>query len=58
MGESRENVVQRIGKSGDEGIDEIVNEDPLGLDVVYVQAKKYDRDQTIGRERFSSLRAR
>jgi len=54
-GGSRENVVQRIGKSGDEGIDGIVNEDPLGLDVVYVQAKKYDRDQTIGREKIQQF---
>jgi restriction system protein len=54
-GGSRENVVQRIGKSGDEGIDGIVNEDPLGLDVVYIQAKKYDRDQTIGREKIQQF---
>ena len=54
-GGSRENVVQRIGKSGDEGIDGIVNEDPLGLDVVFVQAKKYDRDQTIGREKIQQF---
>ncbi len=54
-GGSRENVVQRIGKSGDEGIDGIVNEDPLGLDVVYIQAKKYDREATIGREKIQTF---
>ena len=54
-GGSRENVVQRIGKSGDEGIDGIVNEDPLGLDVVYIQAKKYERDSKIGREQIQSF---
>jgi restriction system protein len=30
-----------IGRSGDEGIDGIIKEDRLGLDVVYVQAKKW-----------------
>jgi restriction system protein len=54
-GGSRENVVQRIGKSGDEGIDGIVNEDVLGLDVVYIQAKRYERDKTIGRETIQSF---
>lgn len=31
-----------IGKSGDEGIDGIFKEDVLGLDVIYIQAKKWD----------------
>ncbi len=31
-----------IGRVGDEGIDGIINEDVLGLDVVYIQAKKWD----------------
>jgi restriction system protein len=30
------------GKSGDEGIDGVIREDRLGLDMVYVQAKKWD----------------
>lgn len=54
-GGSHENVVQRIGKSGDQGIDGIVNEDPLGLDVVYIQAKRYAPDATIGREVIQSF---
>ena len=57
-GGSREYVVQAIGKSGDQGIDGIVNEDVLGLDRVYIQAKRYAADDVIGRERFSSLRVR
>ena len=36
-----------IGRSGDEGIDGIIKEDRLGLDVVYVQAKKWA--STVGR---------
>jgi restriction system protein len=54
-GGSRENVVQRLGKSGDQGIDGVVNEDPLGLDVVYVQAKRYAPDNTVGRERIQQF---
>src|SRR5262249_25966525 len=49
-GGTRASVVQRRGKSGDQGIDGIVNEDPLGLDVVYIQAKRYAAENTIGRE--------
>ena len=54
-GGSRTSVVQRLRRSGDEGIDGIVNEDPLGLDVVYVQAKRYASDNTVGRERIQQF---
>jgi restriction system protein len=54
-GGSRERVVQQIGKSGDEGIDGIVNEDVLGLDVVDIQAKRYKPDQTIGRKKIQQF---
>ena len=30
-----------VGRSGDEGIDGIINQDPLGLEKVYVQAKRW-----------------
>lgn len=54
-GGSRASVIQKLGKSGDEGIDGVVNEDPLGLDVVYIQAKRYAADNTIGRERIQQF---
>tara|TARA_R110002096_G_scaffold81606_8_gene190175 strand:+ start:408 stop:1304 length:897 start_codon:yes stop_codon:yes gene_type:complete len=38
---------ERLGKSGDGGIDGIINEDVLGLDIVYLQAKRYARENTI-----------
>lgn len=38
----------RVGKAGDEGIDGIITRDKLGLDVMYVQAKKW-KDATVGR---------
>jgi restriction system protein len=54
-GGNRGHVVERLRRSGDEGIDGIVNEDPLGLDVVYVQAKRYGAENTIGRERIQQF---
>ncbi len=48
-GGSRKDAGQALGRSGDEGVDGIINEDPLGLDVVYVQAKRYQPGNTIGR---------
>ncbi len=39
----------RIGRSGDGGIDGVIKEDPLGLDAVYIQAKRYARDNKVGR---------
>lgn len=40
-GGSREEAAKVTKKSGDEGIDGIINEDRLGLDVIYVQAKRW-----------------
>ncbi|MCH7483565.1 MAG: restriction endonuclease [Chloroflexi bacterium] len=40
-GGSRQDAGQAVGRSGDDGIDGIINEDKLGLDVVYVQAKRW-----------------
>jgi restriction system protein len=54
-GGTRSSVMQRLGKSGDQGIDGVVNEDPLGLDVVYIQAKRYAPDNTVGRERIQQF---
>jgi restriction system protein len=46
-GGSRKDAGQAIGASGDEGIDGIIKEDRLGLDVVYIQAKRWEG--TVGR---------
>jgi len=46
-GGSMKDAGEAIGKSGDEGIDGIIKEDPLGLDTIYLQAKRHDA--TIGR---------
>ena len=41
-GGTRKDAGKAIGKSGDGGIDGIINEDRLGLDVIYIQAKKWE----------------
>jgi restriction system protein len=46
-GGSRREAGEAIGRAGDEGIDGIINEDRLGLDVIYLQAKKWEG--TVGR---------
>jgi restriction system protein len=46
-GGSREEAGEAIGRSGDEGIDGTINEDRLGLDIIYLQAKKWEG--TVGR---------
>ena len=46
-GGSRQDAGQALGRSGDEGIDGVINEDHLGLDVIYVQAKRWEN--TVGR---------
>ena len=38
-----------LGKVGDGGIDGIIHQDKLGLDVVYIQAKRYAPHNTVGR---------
>lgn len=46
-GGSRQDAGRAIGKSGDGGIDGIIKEDTLGLDAIYIQAKRWDG--TVGR---------
>jgi restriction system protein len=48
-GGSRREAARAVGKSGDGGIDGIIDEDRLGLDVIYIQAKKWSTDHSIGR---------
>lgn len=37
-------LIEHAGKSGDGGIDGIISQDPLGLDRIYLQAKRYAPD--------------
>lgn len=48
-GGSHRNAARAVGKSGDAGIDGIIDEDRLGLDNIYIQAKKWEPDNTVSR---------
>lgn len=45
-GGSRKDAGEALGRSGDEGIDGIIKEDPLGLDIIYLQAKRWENSVT------------
>ena len=47
-GGTHENAARAVGKSGDDGIDGIIDEDKLGLDSIYIQAKRYQLNSKIG----------
>lgn len=49
MGYGRAGSVERTSASGDAGVDGIISQDPLGLDRIYVQAKRYAEDRAIDR---------
>lgn len=49
-GGSREDAAQHLGKSNDEGIDGRINQDPLGLDQIMVQAKRYKPENVVDRK--------
>ena len=48
-GGSHKNAAEQLGRSGDGGVDGVINEDVLGLDRVYVQAKCYGPNTSVGR---------
>ncbi|MEW5552152.1 restriction endonuclease [Peribacillus frigoritolerans] len=48
-GGSVKDAGRAIGKSGDEGIDGIIKEDVLGLDMIYLQAKRWKKESTVSR---------
>jgi restriction system protein len=52
-GGSLKDAGQAVGKSGDGGIDGIIKEDKLGLDVIHVQAKRWQN--TVGRPEIQSF---
>ncbi len=48
-GGSIKDAGKAIGKSGDEGIDGTIKEDKLGLDIIYIQAKRWKPGNIVGR---------
>lgn len=47
-GGTSENAGKAIGKSGDDGVDGVIDQDPLGVDQIYIQAKRYAEGNNIG----------
>lgn len=58
-GGSSTDAGRAIGQSGDDGVDGVIDQDPLGVDQIYVQAKRYAEGNLVGsgaiREFFGSL---
>jgi restriction system protein len=58
-GGSLEGAGRSLGKSGDGGVDGVIDQDALGLDRVYIQAKRYQSGNAVGaaqiRDFFGSL---
>ncbi|MFP1632916.1 restriction endonuclease [Zhengella sp. ZM62] len=48
-GGSHRNAAEQLGRSGDGGVDGVINEDRLGLDRIYVQAKRYAEENSVSR---------
>lgn len=48
-GGSMKDAGKALGKSGDEGIDGTIKEDRLGLDIIYIQAKRWRPGNVVGR---------
>jgi restriction system protein len=55
MGYGHAGRVERTSATGDAGIDGIISQDPLGLDRIYVQAKRYETDKVIHRPTIQSF---
>lgn len=54
-GQGRDELAQVLGGSGDGGVDGVVHQDPLGLDRVYIQAKRYKEGNPVGPEAINSF---
>src|SRR3546814_3996354 len=52
-------AVRSLGRSGDDGVDGVIDQDELGLDRVYIQAKRYAAGNSVSsgavRDFFGSL---
>tara|TARA_R110001583_G_scaffold18601_1_gene73822 strand:+ start:10685 stop:11623 length:939 start_codon:yes stop_codon:yes gene_type:complete len=46
-GGTEEGTAHALGKSGDNGVDGVINQDPLGVDQIYIQAKRYKQGSNI-----------
>lgn len=54
-GSSHADAAQRLGRTGDGGVDGVIDQDRLGLDRIYVQAKRYAPHVSVGRPEVQSF---
>jgi restriction system protein len=47
-GGSSDEAGRALGRSGDDGVDGVIDQDPLGVDQIYVQAKRYGEGNNVG----------
>lgn len=47
-GGSTEEAGRPLGRSGDDGVDGVIDQDPLGVDQIYIQAKRFGENNNIG----------
>ena len=47
-GGASEDAGRALGRSGDDGVDGVIDQDPLGVDQIYVQAKRYGDGNNVG----------
>ncbi|UNU73063.1 restriction endonuclease [Moraxella nasovis] len=51
----KENLFEHTGKSHDGGIDGVIKQDPLGIQNIYIQAKRYASNNTVGSKELQSF---
>jgi len=54
-GGTQRDAARAVGGSGDEGIDGIIDEDRLGLESIYIQAKRWQGESKIGRPQIQAF---
>ncbi|WP_417859499.1 restriction endonuclease [Xanthomarina gelatinilytica] len=47
-GDNSEQMGHTLGQTGDNGVDGVINQDPLGVDQIYIQAKRYAQGNNVG----------
>lgn len=47
-GGNEEGAAHALGRTGDNGVDGVINQDPLGVDQIYIQAKRYAEGNNVG----------
>ena len=51
----KENLAAHVGKTGDGGIDGVIKQDPLGIQNIYIQAKRYAEKTVLAKKKSGNL---